>query len=359
MRFIHFLTLLLIIYNLTSCNSPTDKDFDQSDLLSDLSGKVIVPIVTDFKSESTALDKAVQQFVETPSEQNLEVVQDQWKTTILAWKKCQLFNVGDVAQTYLANRIQKWPVNKAFIEQNIADTVTIDSDFIDGIGSTAKGLSTIEYFVFNIDSSNAEIVAHLQSDVRRLDYLSAVATNLTEKAAAFEQAWSEYLETYKSATGNGFEASISLQVNEMVAVLERINKYKISKPAGLSGTVVNGDQVEAKNSEYSKELIISSLEGFKFAFVSSDKQYTGFDDYLDFTGAEFANEPLADKILTQIDLSIKAIEEINGPLHLAVRDDLQSVADAREAILQLLVLVKVDLASSLSITITFSDSDGD
>jgi predicted lipoprotein len=350
------MVLLLLLF--VACNEES-VEFDQSNLLNDLSEQLIVPTIAKFKLQSVELDIAVQQFAQTPSEQNLEAVQNQWKKTMLVWKKCQLFDIGEVAQQYLGNRIQKWPVNQTFIEENIADTVVLDIDFIESIGATAKGLSAIEYFIFSNDLSNAEIATYLQNEPRRLDYLSALNSNLSQNASEFKTAWDDYLETFKSTTGNGFGASISLQVNEMVAVLERINKNKISKPAGLSGTVVDGDLVEAKRSDYSKALIIISLENLKSAFVSGDSKYLGFDDYLNSLEAEFAGEPLSTKILSQIDKCILALEQINEPLHTAVTEDAQAVADAREAILQLLVLVKVDLSSSLSITITFSDSDGD
>lgn len=353
-----FISFLMLLFACKDDNS-SGANFDQTTLLTDLYEQVISPTINEFKGESEELDNTIQKLVQTPNLSNLESAQSQWKTTMLVWKKCQLFNIGEVEQTYLENRIQKWPINSTFILENINDTIALNSAFIEGIGSTAKGLSAIEYFIFSVDSSNSDIVSALGNNPRKLEYLAALSTNIKDKAADFELAWQDYSSAFKAATGNDFGASISLQVNEMVGELEKLNKNKIAKPAGLSGTVVNGSLVEAMRSEYSKELIVSTIENLKATFVSNDTQYSGFDDYIDYTKAEFAGEPLSDKIISQIDQCIEAIESINGPLHTAVVDNPQEVADAREAILQLLVLIKVDLASSLSITITFSDSDGD
>lgn len=353
--------LLIFLLSFIACKDKENSkgDFDQIALLSDLTDQVILPTISKFESNSTDLNNAIQQLAQSPNEQNLLEVQNQWKNTMLVWKKCQLFNIGEVEKTYLENRIQKWPINTTFIEGNIADTVALSNEFIEGIGSTAKGLSAIEYLIFNPDSGNTEIINIIQNEPRKLSYLSALGTNLVANAKAFNQTWNDYTETFKSATGNDIDASLTLLTNGMISELEKINKNKISNPAGLSGTVVEGDLVEAKRSEFSKELITSSLENLKSTFISKDTQYIGFDDYLDFLGAEFSKEPLSEKILSQIDKSITSVNQINGPLNKAVVDDAQNVAEAQKAILQLLVLIKVDMASSLSATITFSDSDGD
>jgi predicted lipoprotein len=86
----------------------------------------------------------------------------------------------------------------------------------------------------------------------------------------------------------------------------------------------------------------------------------GFDDYLDFLGAEGEGGlPLSQVIDDQFVTTLAAFDAIEGTLHTTVTDQPDQVNAAYEEVRTLLVLLKADMANQLGVTLTFNDNDGD
>lgn len=75
------------------------------------------------------------------------------------------------------------------IEEFIAQTEPINS-LLEPVGSPAKGLGAIEYLLFSQTAEKSEIIDSLTKTPRRLEYLVALAQNLTLMGKEMVLLWS-------------------------------------------------------------------------------------------------------------------------------------------------------------------------
>ncbi|MCB9078570.1 MAG: imelysin family protein [Anaerolineaceae bacterium] len=348
--------------------------FDRHELLVNMADNVIMPLLKDFGEQAAALEDAAHQFRDDPTEADLEDVQQAWQQAALGWNRLVFFELGSfrksngdlVSFMELYNKIDKWPTNVDFIEKFIAEQEAIDEPLIDANGSTTKGLPAIEYLIFN-PAGNAQVVSSFTDDPagqKRMQYLVAAAENLNHKAEDLFNIWAaegdNYAGNFINADADSGEQQqlLSLLVNQMTAGLEDIVKRKIGHPLGKTSQAgVRPELVEAELSGLSGQLLHSNFEGL--ATVFNGGQQLGFDDYLDYLGAEYEGQPLSKVINAQIETTQAALKAIDGPLHQAMAHQPDQVELVYNEARKLIVLIKADMANHLAVTMTFNDSDGD
>ncbi|GAB4582019.1 MAG: hypothetical protein Fur0022_47710 [Anaerolineales bacterium] len=341
--------LLLFFIFLTACTP----QFDRQVMLGNVANAVILPAHKTFVAETAILDAQANAFVAAPSAESLAVLQDAWLNATLAWKKVELYSFGETM--LLHTSIEKRPANDKFIEEFIATEPQIDEVFIEGIGSTAKGLPAIEYLIFDSDGDTARLLERF-ADSQRGAYLTALTAYLHTRAEALYAYWSpgggNYVQTFTEAASDGtdLQGSISLLANELIALNEMLIRDKIGRPLGKSSY---GDPhpefAESYLSGHSLELAIANVEAMQMAF------HAGLDEYLVFLGGQV----LAEQISTQFDTTLSDLRAIDVPLEEAVLTQPEKVERAYESLRSLLTLFKTDMVNQLGITITFNDNDGD
>lgn len=368
MRFKVFL-LFSFLLTLAGCSFPTGRatSFDRRAMLRDMTTNAILPLHEQFAAEAARLQEAAQAFRATPSAEALDTLQARWRSTAEAWNRVELFEIGPVREARLHNEIEKWPPNEEFIEEFIAGEALLDEAFVAGSGSTSKGLPAIEYLLFDAEGGNARILASLTdgaAGARRVAYLLALTENLRGRADALLALWDKSGENYAQGfieadtDGDDLQGSVSMMANEMVGLIEGVAQMKLADPLGLKVYgVVQPDHVEAHRSDQGTASLLANLEGFRQAFTGVDGQ--GFDDYLDFLGAQHESGPLSAAILAQTDATIAALRAIEGPMEEALTRHPEQVRRAYDEAKALLVLIKVDMTSQLGVTVTFNDNDGD
>jgi predicted lipoprotein len=363
MRRIAFVFILLV---LSACTAlPGTARFDRAAMLRNLSENVAYPTVQAAASQGEILVQASHTFRDSPTPETLNALREQWRITSLAWEKAEV--IGLDAEMSLVTQIDKFPSNEKFIEDFIAGETPINTGFVAGVGSTAKGLPALEYLIFNPELDDAALIEQLQAP-QRMAYLVATAENVRDNLVTLENFWSaegeNYVTTFASAElddGN-LQSSVSMSVNEMVVVLEGMVQSEISIPLGSK---TYGEPfptaAEGWRSASSTENLIANLEGVRALFNGNGVagESVGIDDYLDSRNAMLGDIPLSQAINTQLDEAMSALQAIEAPLHIAIESEKEAVEKARDEIREALRLIKNDAASQLGVTITFNDSDGD
>ncbi|MEM7539110.1 MAG: imelysin family protein [Chloroflexota bacterium] len=339
-----------------------DGQFDRRAMLTNIANVVILPAHERLAAESAQLQFAIEQFAAEPTAETLITAQEQWVTTAAAGSSIEPFMLRFTM--LIRGQIKKWPINTKFIEDFIADTEQIDEPFISSIGSTSKGLGALEYLLFAVaendivDSDTAiddEILATLTANPQRTAYLVASAQNLTITTARLNEMWSaeggNQAQRFIDAddAGNNVQGSISILANEMIALVEGMVKDKIDEPLQGAYAEAQPEAVESPYGQASVPLMVANLRS------AQNIMHAGFGEYLGFLG----QSELADAIDSQFEKAIGTLEEIAPSLQVAVIDSPDAVQAARDEVKALLVLLKVDMANQMSITVTFSDNDGD
>ncbi len=337
-------------------------------MLNDLANRVIEPLHAEFGEKAAALEEASGVFASDPTEESLEAVQSTWIEAALSWRRLSALNLpGPVRSGIYHFRINTWPANLAFIEEAISTTESIDEAYVDQLGSNSRGLPALEYLYF--EGGADKTLAQMRDDAQRRDYALAVAQNVAAKSQALINAWSRedgnHLGSFElaNAGGRSLQSSLSRVVNEMAKVGENIRHNKLGAPLGLSkkpedpDTAPDPSLVESPYAEISKELMLEDLSGLRMLMTADGG--TGLDDYLAAFDVKIEGVLLGEVILNQIDHTEKSLSNLPGSIKTLVTSDPALLLPAHEATKELLRLIKTDMASWLSISITFSDNDGD
>ncbi len=339
--------------------------FDRRAMLQSIVDNVILPGQLAFNDASNQLASAAQDFLSEPTATALSILQQAWRSASDAWEQIAIFDL-DLRLTSYHNQIDKTPPNYEFIDAVLQGADEITEPYVNGIGSTSKGLPAIEYLIFSIDSTPAEIIDSF-ADPRRRAFLLALAQNIARKASQITDYWSpdgrQYAARFIKAdqSGGELQGSINMLVNKIFVMLATDLQMWIGEPSGIATDGEARPQlVEARRSGHSLRHIAQHLIAMQRIFNGGTaEEDLGFDDYLDFLGAMFDDRPLSAVINERFASAIASIEALELPLAAAVVEAPQDIAAIYENIRQLQIPLRADMKSHLSILITLSDRDGD
>ena len=329
------------------------KTFDVFNYRQEYTDYLIHPAITKFVSEVRNLNEASIKFTENTNKENLLILKKSWKNTAISFSKTEIGNLGEIKASAIYLSIYSWGANELKIEEFITSTNIIKQGIIIGLPTNSRGLSAIEYLLFDAD---LETTVNSFSNLRRKGFLTALAYNLLEKSESLEEQWKNYSPSFISNTlTTGINGSINLIVNQLNVLLENVVRFKIGIPAGLENSAyINSSILQAYRSEISLELIQENIKAVKSVYYGIPE---GLDDYIfSITNNETINSAVA-KTFLSIETNIASL--LHTTLKSAIENKNPIIIELYNQIKNLTILLKVDVASTLSLTITFTDNDGD
>lgn len=361
-RFILLATVLVLLS--TGCKEdPEDPSYDPIAALEPVAKDIVLPLHERFLQATEDLWASARAFELQGDSLSLIALQERFMEAHEAWKGCEAFDFGEVRDLYLHNRIGKWPMNEVLIEQAISGSDNLTEAFVEGKGSTAKGLSAIEYMLFDRRDSVYHAFTVGTNAGRRLQYTLALCENLRNKARELNDFWAtaggSYASRWANSTATGIEHPIGLLLNRLIVLQEQVCKDKLGKPMGkFDGNVLQPGSLEAGRSGNSLALLRENVQTMYLIFKGPQGK-GGLDGALDELGALYNGLPLSDRVAAAFSRVLDEIDAIKPPLSQALNTQFAELdllyADCKE----LLILMKSDMASALSVTLTISDNDGD
>jgi predicted lipoprotein len=359
-----------IIFGLQLANSQPQKasatPFDRDAMLAHLAYHVMLPSYLDFEAAAKALQSDTDQLCQAPALDRLEAAQASWTQAALTWNRSEAFQLN-LTQTY-AKSIGFWPTRERRIQSALGDDKPMTAAYIESMGAAAHGLSAMEYLLFDTDARQTAVLQAMQEGAlakRWCPYLVATAAHLVDKAQAVARLWRSEGQDFSGKVARAGQGgtlyptshrAISDIVNRLVSTVETVANGKIDKPLRGNGLQPWPNAVQAGRSGTSKALLIATLEGALAVYSGEGgtQPGPGFDDFLTALGSD-----LGSRITGQFQAALTAARAIPDPLRIAIVEQPQTVQATYEAVHQLLILLKVDMTNVLSVTVDFSDNDGD
>lgn len=339
----------------------TSTCFDRKTMLGDIGNQVILPAFAGFAQQSALLKQEAAVFCAAPDAGKLTSLQNRWKETAYAIKKIELFKNGPVNDGFFYPSIDFWPVRTNDVDNYFHTATSITNAELSGKGSTVKGSPVIEYLLFDRSNGNAAVLEKFSTGTdaaKRRDYLLALTENLNDIAQQLNTSWSgPYITAFIANDGTDISSSSNSLVNEILALEDYAKGMKLGYPAGKKDGTLYPQNVEAYQSGESIRFLKENLSVLEATFTGGTGQ--GFDDYLNFVGAEDNGILLADKIISQFAVCHAKCDAITVPLSDAVTQQPDAVTELHTELQKLLVYLKVDMVNNLGITITLNDNDGD
>jgi predicted lipoprotein len=379
MRYISSIFLIAAIIStlfLTSCGSsdnptPVDKSFDRQAILINWADNIIIPSYNNFKTKLDAMVTASSAFTITPNEESLSALRNTLVDAYVEWQKVELFQFGPGDTYDMRTFFNIYPTNITSISTYINDP-SLSLDLISA--SSSQGFPALDYLINGTGDTDAAIVAYY-TDVtegpKRIAYLQKLISRMSERLSNVINEWSSTgRSTFISNTGLDVNSSMAKVVNAYVLNYERfVRSGKIGIPSGSMVTGIGTPLPEKVEAYYKQDISLelartahhASVDFFNGVATLTGTEGPGFKSYLDALEAKDAStgvmlstlinnqfETIANKLNTLSPNFVEQISTDNNAMN-ATYIEMQKVV----------VLLKVDMTSAMSITITYTDNDGD
>lgn len=341
--------------------------FDRKALLTHAADNTIIPAYTAFQTLFSEMKTAADAFTAAPDAAKLATLRAKWRAAYLAWQGVELFNFGPADNVLLRNYFNIYPTDVTLLRNHISSG-SYNLDVL--TNNKVQGFPALDYLLNGAGGTDAEILANYTTGTdaaKWKKYLTDVLGSMNGKLNKVVADWKgTYRQTFINNDGTGAGSSLSLMVNEYIMNFERfLRSGKFAIPAGVMSGTAAPEKVEAF---YSKEL---GMELAKAALKASRDLYLGkafnanttgpgLQSYLQALGKNNAAvATLASNIENQFGVLETKMNALGNSIYSAITTNRTAVLALYDEFQKQVRNLKVDMASAMGITISYTDTDGD
>ena len=368
------LSLLLAVGGMMGCQKEPAGPDTSVDGNNDLNRKALVTYWADslvkpgyqrFGGKLAVLKSQTTAFTAAPTATGLGTLRQAWREAYLDWQKVEMFEFGPAADVSLVNRFNIYPADVAGIRQNIASG-TYHFELATAIPQ--QGFPALDYLLNGTGADdNAIVQSYLGTSTAAANqrrYLADVVGTRDQLLTTVQGRWNgAYRDTFVNSTGTNAGSSLSLLVNAFSRYYEQfLRSGKIGVPAGVMSGVASPEKIEAYHHRGTLPLQLAAT-----AHAAVQNAFNGragqpsLKTYLDALGAKDSRtgQTLTQIINAQLATAAQQLAGL-GPDLLSTVQTRNAAAVAAHAEMQKAVrLLKVDMTSAMSVSVTYVDNDGD
>lgn len=370
------LTFILVVI-LSSCGgsdepSPVDDDSkDREAILIHWADNIIKPSYNNFSSKLDVMVSKAEAFTASPNNASLLEFRSAWLTAYTEWQKVELFEFGPADKYTLRNFFNIYPADVAGITANINDPgVNLDLP----ASYARQGFAALDYLINGTGNDDASILQYYTTDpdaAKRLAYVDKVVSRMATLLSNVVTEWNgAYRDTFVESTGLDIGSSMGAVVNAFVLYYERyMRSGKIGIPAGIIGSMIGTpypDKVEAYyKRDISKSLVktahLAVIDFFNGKSVNGGTEGPSLRSYLDGLDAKDTSSGmlLSTIINNQFSTINNKVDLLSSDFYNQIQTNNQAMVDVYTNMQTEVRYLKVDMTSAMSITITYTDNDGD
>jgi predicted lipoprotein len=359
----------------TACNKPESdagpnapaSGFSKTTMLEYYADSLIVPGYATLLQRLRELKTASDNLLSAPSATTQAAVKTAYTAARMQHARVAAFQFGPAEDALLdlylnfsggldysfstAGELTGFSIDTAAIERNIQNgsynlaAVTRSSFY-------AQGFAALDYLYFA-----PQAIEKLQgpTPVGRITYIQNVLTRIETLVSNVANAWPSYRATFVANTETNVGSPIGNLVNQLAYQMDLLKGPRIGWPAGRqSNGTAFPQKVEAYHAGISMALATENLLSLRRIYTAGNSG-KGLSDYL----IALNQGQLNTDVLAQFDIAIEKLRAIPDPLSESLRTHTPQVDAAYKDIQKLLTLLKTDVASATSVSITFMDNDGD
>lgn len=318
-------------------------------VLQNLARNVIARAYAELNSACGALADAAEALHARADADALNRARSRWIEAALCARRIECFKIGPVVEGGYGPAFYFCPIRPASIERAVGGVEPLSEARVEELGAAAKGLCAVEYLLFRPAAGDGDVLKSLSGGQgeRRRFYLRLIVRELVGQARRLAGEWREPMSAAAAGFTGGGQESLNGLVNQLAWSLEAMNETRL-RPLALGET---GDATMGTASGLTKRLLSAGLEGIRRMYTGGEG--LGLDDWLRHLGSSSA-----DQMDASLHEALAAVAGLDRPL--AEGDDAAErgrTAYARCHALEL--VIKVDVASAMGVTLMFSPVDGD
>lgn len=372
-RILYFILVLLLM----SCGgdndepTPVDSSKDREAILTHWVDNMVKPSYANFSVKFELMVDKAETFGTSPTEVSLQELRSAWIDAYTEWQKVELFEFGPADKYTLRNFFNIYPADVAGITSNVNDpSVNLDLP----ASYAQQGFPALDYMLNGVGADDAAILTYYTTDpdaAKRLAYLDRIVERMDMLLANVVTEWSgTYRDTFISSTGLDIGSSMGAVINAYVLYYERfIRSGKVGIPAGIIGTSTGTPFPEKVEAYYKRDLSRTlaktghqaAIDFFNGTTVSGGPEGPSLKSYLNGLDAKDTNTGtlLSTIINNQFSTVNAKLDQLSDDFYEQIQTDNAAMVDVYMNMQTAVRYLKVDMTSAMSITITYTDNDGD
>ncbi|MAZ31053.1 MAG: hypothetical protein CMP57_03045 [Flavobacteriales bacterium] len=364
-EFLSKISIFSILLFLGSCDPGTpDEKIYYDDFFENVADGMIIPRYANFQQQLIDLSDILALF-DSSNSQSLIEIQNQFKSTYISWQYISAFEFGPSQEYFgkLQEMCNTFPTQVSDIESNI---LSGDYNLDFPTNYDAKGLPAIDYLLFHTSTSG--LLEEL-SNFKRIQYINDCIIDMQTRVSAVLSAWDQYRDVFVQSQGNDVSSSLSILFNQYLFDYERLKRDKFAVPAGFAtqyGIPILSDTsvVEAKYSKMSIALLQANLISLERIYMGVNEQGidgVGFYEKLLEYNAQstVVDGDLALAIQEQFSICKNALTNHVTDLPNEIINHPSEVELTSSELQKMVPMLKNDMRSYLSVSVTEGDPDGD
>lgn len=364
---------LLIL--LSACGGGGDdpdpsENLDRQPILINWVDNIVVPSYEAFHAKLGVLNADADAFAIDVSKTSLTLLRGAWVDAYASWQTVELFDFGPGYDNTIRNFMNIYPTDVAGIMTNI-DNPTVNLAL--PANYARQGFPALDYLINGVGATDDEIIAwytDAQSGQKRMDYLQKLVDRMGTLTTKVTSDWSDDRTDFIEETGLDIGSSMGQVVNGYVLHFERyIRSGKVGIPSGAAVASAGVPHPEKIESYYKREISLQLLRSahqavidfFNGKHAASTQEGPSLKSYLDALGAkdQTSGKLLSEIINDQFEVIESKLDLLQDDLYAQIEEDNDKMIDAHTELQLMVRLLKVDMTSAMSITITYTDNDGD
>jgi predicted lipoprotein len=372
-RILYFILVLLLM----SCGgdndepTPVDSSKDREAILTHWVDNMVKPSYANFSVKFELMVDKAETFGTSPTEVSLQELRSAWIDAYTEWQKVELFEFGPADKYTLRNFFNIYPADVAGITSNVNDpSVNLDLP----ASYAQQGFPALDYMLNGVGADDAAILSYYTTDpdaAKRLAYLDRIVERMDMLLANVVTEWSgTYRDTFISSTGLDIGSSMGAVINAYVLYYERfIRSGKVGIPAGIIGTSTGTPFPEKVEAYYKRDLSRTlakaghqaAIDFFNGTTVSGGPEGPSLKSYLNGLDAkDTSSGTLLSTIINNQFSTVNAkLDQLSDDFYEQIQTDNAAMVDVYMNMQTAVRYLKVDMTSAMSITITYTDNDGD
>ena len=347
----------------TTSGSTTSQtsSYDRGSILVNYADNIIIPRYNDFKNSLDELKTLTDNFAETPSIANYDLLHEKWVESYKKWQYIEMFNIGKAEEIMFYNKVNTYPANSVRINSNIDENKT---DLSNPNDWPAQGFPGIDYMIHGIESSKQAIIDKYNSESKYGIYLKTIVNDMSTNTNIVIDDWETYKASFITSIDNTATSSFNMLINDFVFYFEKgLRTNKIGIPAGRWSDTPLPDRVEAyyssKNSieDISKILALESRKASEDLFLgrsSNGDLGPSYKSYLDYLETD-----LGSTLVSKLEAAKISLNDLDTNFINQINTNNTKMLLAFDALQTIVVNLKTDMLSNFNIAVDYVDADGD
>ncbi|MFD1015178.1 imelysin family protein [Winogradskyella rapida] len=340
-------------------------NFDRTAMLTNWADNIIVPVYEDLNIAVTNMVTEKDNFVNAPTQANLDSFRTAWYNAYKIWQSAEMFNIGRAEEINFGYQMNIYPTNITDIQNNIQSQ---NYDLANVNNNDAVGFPALDYMLYGLADNDMDILNFYTSNADAAKYLAYVSDLVNQMESLTQdvtQSWATYSQTFIDNANNTATGSINKLINDFMFYYEKgLRANKIGIPAGNFSTTPLPDKVEAYyRSDISKTLATEALTAVRDFFngkhYNSSTTGESLSSYLDYLNTIKNGEDLSVLINNQFDTAQSKINTLDDSFADQIAMDNTKMTEAYDALQMAVVLLKVDMLQALNVSVDYVDADGD